>query len=416
MQTIVKDTVNHPSTERQTVDGTARIRLFLCENPWPVYSTFPPEYQWPWKDATTGIEFYYCRDKSGIGTIDDLPALVDDPVVKEGGRKICMYGANVGRTCTSDANCSNIANSCLPEVLKEFFFFRENEPGIPNPQGTADPLGTKVTLTWDEVPGAAKYKVYYGLNARQYTFTSEVVGGRGPISTTISNLVNGLNYHFAVTALSTNNQESAFSVEVVIKPADTTPPAIPALQASSGDGKISLFWPKVPEAVSYIAYFSAQPRGNGQYSNSTVVTSDPLPNNPNTIFSSINGSGLNNTVPYYVSVRSVDQYSNMNDYAPEIEKRPNQPYLISATPGNSSITLNWLPFIDATGYTIYYGEDARNLTNTVSVSASTYSRTISGLRNGTTYFFAIRANKSATTQSDLSNQRSQAPASGGADQ
>ncbi len=403
--TILTDTVNQPPTVGQSKEGTAQLRLFFCENPWPIYSSFPPEYEWPWRDPATGIEFYYCRDKSGEGTVDDLPALIDEPIVKEGGRKICMFGSNVGRECSSDTNCNNIAGSCLPEVLKEFFFFRENEPGIPDPRATADPLGAKVTLSWNAIPNATKYKVYYGLNPRQYVYSTEVVPGGPQVSKTISGLANGLNYYFAVTALTAKNQESAFSAEIKIKPADITPPAIPALQVSSGDSQIALFWDKIPDAVSYIAYIGAQPRTpNGQYATSLPVRSDPLPNKPNALF-----SNLNNTTDYYVSVQSVDQYGNVSDYAAEIKKKPNEPYLISALAANNSVNLKWLPFVNATGYKISYGTRSGQLATTVEVSANTYSRLVSNLENGRVYFFAIKAKKSATVDSNFSNERSVIP-------
>ncbi len=403
--TIIADTVNQPTTVGQSKEGTAQLRLFLCENPWPIYSSFPPEYEWPWRDPATGIEFYYCRDRSGEGTVDDLPALIDEPIVKEGGRKICMFGSNVGRECSSDANCNNIAGSCLPEVLKEFFFFRENQTGIPDPRATADPLGSKVTLTWNAVPNATKYKVYYGLNPRQYIYNTEVIPSGPEVSKTISGLVNGLNYYFAVTALTAKNQESAFSAEIKIKAADTTPPAIPNLQVSSGDGQIALFWDKVPEAVSYIAYIGSQPRTEeGQYATALPVRTDPLPNKPNAVF-----SNLNNTTDYYVSVRSVDQFGNISNYAGEIKKKPNEPYLISALPANGAVTLKWLPFVNAIGYKIFYGTRSGQLTDSLEVSANTYSRLLSGLDNGTSYFFAIKAKKSATVDSNSSNERSAIP-------
>ncbi len=412
--TITVDRFNQPSTVGQSREGTAQLRLFLCENPWPVYYSqppFPPGYNWPWKDGASGIEFYYCRDKSGIGTIDDLPALTDEPVTKEGGRKICMFGPKVGQTCSSDTNCNNVAGSCLPEVLKEFFFFREGEPGIPSIQGSADPLGTKVTLRWQPVVNANRYKIYYGLNPGQYVFTAEVPSGGAEISKTIEGLSNGLNYYFAVTALTAKNQESIFSNELKIKPADTTPPAIPELQVSSGDGKISLFWKKVPEATGYIAYIGVAPRGTGEYAVSTIVRLDPPTNTPNVIFTSAGSGGLNNNATYYVSVRSFDQFANLSDYAAEIAKKPNEPYLVSAASESNSVTLTWLPFISATGYTITYGQSPGSTDYTLDVSNTVFKSTISGLTNNTPYYFRVRAKKGGTALSEFSNERSATPGS-----
>ena len=409
--TVVADKINTPSTVGRNSEGVAQLRTFFCENPWPVYYAyppFPPDYNWPWQDSSTGLEFYYCRDKSGVGTLDDLPALVDSPIIKQGARKICMFGANAGKVCSSDTNCNNLSGSCLPEVLKEFFFFRETEPGIPAITGNADNAGKKVTLHWQPVANAAKYKVYYGMNQGQYVFTTEVPGSSQEITKTIDGLVNGLNYYFAVTAISNKNQESIYSNELKIKPQDTMPPAVPNLRVSSGDGKVSLFWDSVPDAINYIAYLGVQPRNGGEYPISNLVTVTPPANTPNVIFSSINGAGLNNDTIYYVAVRSVDQYGNVSNYSTEISKKPNEPYITELVPASGEVTVNWLPFIAATGYTIYYGTSASPTGNETKVSSNTYTKKITNLNNGTLYYFRIKASKQ-NGQSAFSNERSIKP-------
>jgi hypothetical protein len=412
--TVTVDNFFQPATTGDFRQGIGSLRLFLCENPWPVYSTFPPDYQWPWQDSASGIEFYYCRDKSAPGTVDDLPALNDAPITKEGGRKICMFGSNVARVCTTDANCGNVLGSCLPEVLKEFFFFRENEPGIPSVTGVVDPVGKKVNLNWNATANASHYKIYYGLNSGQYVYTIDVPASGATISKTIDGLVNGLNYYFAVTAISSKNQESIFSSELKLKPLDTTPPAVPNLKVSAGDGKIALFWDKVTDATKYFAFLGTQPLSPQECDKYAIVTPFSgiiIANKPNVIFTSVNGSPLNNNTTYYVSVRSVDLYNNMSDCLPSIPKKPDEPYLISAnSSGGSSIALQWLPFIEATGYNIYYGTQPQSRENSLSVSASTFDKNITGLTTNTTYYFRITATKAgANGESGFSNEKSAKP-------
>lgn len=70
-----------------------------------------------------------------------------------------------------------------------------------------------VTLAWDPNPESdlAGYIVYYGSASRNYTNAVNV----GNITTnTVSGLVNGATYFFAVTAYNTNGLESDFSAEV----------------------------------------------------------------------------------------------------------------------------------------------------------------------------------------------------------
>lgn len=415
--TVTVDNVFTPTTRGKGYAGTSQLRLFLCANPWPVYYAYPPVpagYTWPWKDAATGIEFYYCRDNNGVGTSDDLPAIEEAPLTPPGTRKICMAGVNSGKVCTSDADCANVSGSCLPEVLKEFFFFQGTEPSAPTITGSAAAVGGSVTLRWSPAANAAKYKVYYGRGAGQYSETVDVAaaGAGREITKTIPNLVNGLTYYFSVTSLTAKNQESAHSNELKIKVADTTPPAVPLVRGSGGvdtanpdKGRIGLFWAPVPEAVSYIAYLGVQPRNGGEheYTTNTTIRSIPAANTPNATF-----SGLNNGTQYYLSVRSVDQYGNVSEYAPEITVNPNRPYLTSAEVGSGGVTLKWLPFVGAQGYTITYaGRGSEG--QTVTVNPSVFQYTIGNLTPGVRYTFTVTAKKTGTQNSDPSNQVTATP-------
>ena len=71
----------------------------------------------------------------------------------------------------------------------------------------------QITLAWD--PNAdldiAGYKIYYGTIRRNYTFKVDV--GKYE-SVTISSLVPGKTYYFAVTAYDLNGNESDFSDEI----------------------------------------------------------------------------------------------------------------------------------------------------------------------------------------------------------
>lgn len=405
--TITADTVLRPSTVGKQVKGSAQLRSFLCENPWPVYYSFmpPPGFSWPWKDDATGIEFYYCRDANGIGTADDLPAIKDAPLTPPGARKICMSGSNIGKTCTSDANCGNVANSCWPELLKEYFFFRENEPGIPNLSGTADPAGGKVSLQWQPSANASKYKIYYGTASRQYGWTIDIAGSPSEITRVIDGLVNNVDYYFTVTALTDKNQETAFSNEVKLRPRDTIAPAAPSLSASGAvgvgnDNRVSLFWNAVPEATSYIAYLGTRPRtGNDQYAQKQAVYTTPGPNGANYTFANLDANGT-----YYVAVKAVDAYGNMSDYSTEVQVRPNRPMLISGTSIRGGVALRWAPFIGNQGYVITVaGSGGGRSIPPISVGATTLEYQVSGLAAGE-YSFTITAKKPNNQTSEASNE------------
>lgn len=74
-------------------------------------------------------------------------------------------------------------------------------------------VGGSATLAWDPSvsPEVVNYYVYYGINSRTYT---NKVSSNGALTCRVSNLVNGVTYYFAATAIATNGLESDFSNEI----------------------------------------------------------------------------------------------------------------------------------------------------------------------------------------------------------
>ena len=72
---------------------------------------------------------------------------------------------------------------------------------------------SSVTLAWDPSPGSAiaGYRLYEGAASRTYT---NVIAAGKVTSNTVSSLVGGATYFFAVTAYDTNGLESDFSSEI----------------------------------------------------------------------------------------------------------------------------------------------------------------------------------------------------------
>jgi hypothetical protein len=91
-----------------------------------------------------------------------------------------------------------------------------------------------VSLVWTNGPGTNVINhdnVYYGIASGIYT--NKLSTGASQ-STTVSNLVRGTTYYFAVTSTDTNNLESVFSNEV--KASIPVPPSAPtALTITSGN-------------------------------------------------------------------------------------------------------------------------------------------------------------------------------------
>ena len=89
------------------------------------------------------------------------------------------------------------------------------------------PLGS-VTLAWDKSPGTnviTNYYVYYGVASA--TYTNKVMAGTN-LTAIVSNLVRGVTYYFAATAVDNAGLESDYSTQVftTINTQPAPPPAL----------------------------------------------------------------------------------------------------------------------------------------------------------------------------------------------
>ena len=75
------------------------------------------------------------------------------------------------------------------------------------------PTGQSVTLAWDPNPdtNVVGYNVYYGVAS--HTYPNRIDAGNGA-KVTVSGLIGGVTYYFAVTAYDSLGQESDFSAEI----------------------------------------------------------------------------------------------------------------------------------------------------------------------------------------------------------
>src|SRR5262249_14453006 len=115
-------------------------------------------------------------------------------------------------------------------------------------------------------------------------------------------------------------------------------------------------------------------------------------------------TGLVNGTTYYFRMTAVNKVGEgpASNEVPAIPRTvPGAPAGLTATPGNSKVTLAWTPPASGgapiTGYIIYEGTSPGGETGTPvngsPVTANSY--TITGLTNGTTYYFEVAAANAA---------------------
>jgi fibronectin type 3 domain-containing protein len=259
-----------------------------------------------------------------------------------------------------------------------------------------------VVLTWQNLVNATSYNVKRSLSA----------GGEG--NTVLANVTsptyvdnavtNGTTYYYIVTAVNASG-ESRISNEASATP-DPTVPSSPTLTAVSGNGQATLTWTSSAGATSYNVYEGTTAGGESTTALATGVTG-----------TSYVVTGLTNGSSYYfevAAVNSIGSSANSNEVSATPAAPPSAPTGLIGTAGNAQVTLTWMASTGATSYNVYEGTAAGAESGTpIATGVTTATYTVTGLTNGTAYFFTVSA-VSAGGSSGASNEATATPEPAGA--
>lgn len=221
-------------------------------------------------------------------------------------------------------------------------------------------------------------------------------------------------YYWSVQAIDNAFAGSPFASEqsfVIPEPNDTTPPAAPQnLNATASDWQITLQWQQNSESdfLRYRIYGGTSPNPivkidsvNGVSSTSKTIT------------------GLANGTRYYFRITAVDVALNESPFSNEasamptvLDVPPAPPQNLQTTVGDRQVTLTWSANteLDFLRYRIYGGASPNPTTKIDSVlTLLGTTKVITGLSNGTTYYFRITAVDLVLNESGFSNQVNAAP-------
>jgi predicted phage tail protein len=266
-------------------------------------------------------------------------------------------------------------------------------PGAPTGL-TATAGDAKVTLTWT-APGSggapiSGYNVYYATSA-DFTAATVVHGGTGT-SLVVNRLVNGTVYYFRVTAVNRVG-EGQRSNEVKAVPVGV--PGVPTgLTATAGDAKVTLTWTAPGSGGApisgYNVYLGTSPSGEAAapVNRASLVTA-----------TSYKVTGLVNGTTYYFRVAAVNRVGEgqrSNEVKAIPVGVPGAPAGLTVSPGDARATLSWTaPGSDGgspvTGYNIYVATSADFKGATKIPRGTGTAVTVTGLVNGTTYYFRVTA-------------------------
>jgi subtilase family serine protease len=177
------------------------------------------------------------------------------------------------------------------------------------------------------------------------------------------------------------------------------------LAASSAGRSVNLTWTAEPHASSFNIYQGTQSDQEGatpvQSATGTSAT--------------VSGLQYGQTYFFTIAAQSAIGASGASDEA-HATIVPAAPSTLSASAGNGSVTLTWAAATGATTYNVYQGTSSGGESaQPVSSGLSGTSTTISGLSNGTTYYFTVAGVDAggASAMSPQTQGTPTAPAGGG---
>ncbi|WP_139488508.1 fibronectin type III domain-containing protein [Brevibacillus dissolubilis] len=282
---------------------------------------------------------------------------------------------------------------------------------------TATAGDAKATVKWSAVTDKdlAGYLVYVSKDGGQTWVSRFNVG----VATeyVLSGLTNGTEYTFAVSTYDHSDNESAKSAVAKAKPVapntDQTPPATPNITQTMSlfDGRVVVMFEGVTDAdlAGYRIYASAD---NGQTWNPGLnvgmATGFPV-------------SGLTLNQPYLFAVTAYDKAGNESPKSRGLIQTPVMggdtippavPTGLKAEAGDGTVTLTWEPVNngDLANYIIYISEPSGYQNTANAGKKNTY--TLTSLRNGTTYTFAVVATDMNGNQSAKSAPVTAKPGTG----
>ncbi len=240
----------------------------------------------------------------------------------------------------------------------------------------------QVTISWNGVPGATSYNLYWstvsGVNKATGTKISNVTSPY-----THAGTVNGTTYYYVITAQNALG-ESIESSQVSATPGQ--PPSPPTgVSAAAGNGQVIISWNSVSGANSYNLYWSTSP-GVSKASYTEKISNVTTP---------FTHSGRINGTTYYYVVTAVNNYGEGGE-STQVSATPGQPPSpptgVSAKAGNKQVTISWNGVAGATSYNLYWSTvSGVNKATGTKISNVTSPYTHTGRVNGTTYYYVVTA-------------------------
>ncbi|MEJ0086684.1 MAG: fibronectin type III domain-containing protein [Pseudomonadota bacterium] len=293
---------------------------------------------------------------------------------------------------------SNSATAVTPDT---------SAPSQPTGLSAVVASGTQINLSWaastDNI-GVAGYDVEYCAGSGCSNFTA--LGGAGSASYSATGLSQATAYSFRVRAYDARPNYSNYSNTASATTQDNAAPTVPTgLSATAASStQINLNWNAATDNVGVVAYHIERCQGAG-CTNFAEMSS--------TSITSWSDTGLLDATAYRYQIRARDAVPNYSAYSAVAAAStpdgtaPSAPTGFSApTVSGTQINLSWVASTDNVGVTGYSVERCAGVscTNFLEVGTpATASYSSTGLTNGTTYRFRMRARDAVPNWSTYSS-------------
>lgn len=231
----------------------------------------------------------------------------------------------------------------------------------------------KVDLSWSSVSGAANYAVYYTANGKWYN-----AGTTTALKMTVSGLTGGTRYGFAVKAYLNGAWTSVSSSDIVYATPTAAVEKPKITKAEGQDGQVALNWTAVNGATNYAVYTYL----NGTWSVAGYRTATGM-----YVRNLTNGTKYGFAVKAYVNGTWSSVSTSDIVYATPVSAAT-KPVITKAQGQNGRVALNWTAVNGATNYAVYTYLNGKWSVAGYRTATGMY---VTGLTNGTTYGFAVKA-------------------------
>ena len=259
-------------------------------------------------------------------------------------------------------------------------------PPSAGPVNLAVEIGNnQAVLTWDAVSGATEYRVYRadspgGALVRLTTVTDTTFIDSG--------VTNDTTYRYIVRAANSLG-ESPDSTEISATPMAIAPPAPANFTAAAGDGQVALSWTISAGAEEYRIYRADTPNG----ALTRIATDVTISGFTYTDTGLTNGTAYRYTVRAFNSIGEGPESSEISATPAAAPTAPLAPANLTATAGDTEVSLTWDGVAGADGYRVYRADTANGSLARIDeiTTGNTTMYTDTGLTNGTAYRYTVRA-------------------------